>query len=142
MPCSKPDHVALPLPVRDRRPRVIRADNVGSVWRRGNWRRSLGRRSGGAAVWSRKASTEPHSTNQAAPATRRPAGGSFHREFHAPAGLAGDKADIPAVARPDKESEPVGLTARTPADQPDLGSASLSTFQAKIDAITAALPRV
>jgi hypothetical protein len=61
-------------------------------------------------------------------------GGSFHREFHAPAGLAGDKADIPAVARPDKESEPVGLTARTPADQPDLGSASLSTFQAKIDA--------
>jgi hypothetical protein len=92
--------------------------------------------------WSRKASTEPHSTNQAAPATRRPAGGSFHREFHAPAGLAGDKADIPAVARPDKESEPVGLTARTPADQPDLGSASLSTFQAKIDAITAALARV
>jgi len=46
MPCSKPDHVALPLPVRDRRPRVIRADDVGSVWRRGNWRRSRGRPSG------------------------------------------------------------------------------------------------
>lgn len=30
MPCSKPDHVALPLPVRDRRRRVIRADDVGS----------------------------------------------------------------------------------------------------------------
>jgi hypothetical protein len=30
MPASKPDHLALPLPVGDRRPSVIRANDVGS----------------------------------------------------------------------------------------------------------------